>query len=148
MLKATILGLVLVGVSGFADADDRARELQKLQGVWTMVSMRSPQMELKDARALNKQVQVQSNEWTEVEFGTPGIRSRIELGTDGNVQTINLTSQYVGEEGVQVEVIRGIYQIDGNTLMVATASVNNRDRPQRFVFENPVNVLAVYKRAK
>jgi uncharacterized protein (TIGR03067 family) len=139
---------LIVTLGSVARAEDAAGELRTLQGVWELVSLRTPKITLPDARSLNTQVRIDGDEWTEVIEGTPGLRSKIALGQVRDTKAINLTSRYVDDDNVEINVVRGIYKLDGDLLTVATASANDKKRPETFEVGGSTTVLAIYRRVK
>src|SRR5262249_47626330 len=127
-------------------AQDSQRELEKLQGEWTMVSLEQRGAKSRDEVVKRMKLTVK---------GDQGIVSRqgqereqkytIKKDPSQKPKTLDLTNYYGNEEFASL----GIYKLEDDTITLCrTTETGDIDRPREFKTTPEEGILVVWKRAK
>jgi uncharacterized protein (TIGR03067 family) len=122
------------------DADKK--ELDKLQGDWTMVSMEFRGKKASDEEVKNYKLTIKDDQWTVTVNGRDN-KATIKIDPSKDPKTIDLTFTI----NDVISLSRGIYKLDGDTLSVCR-NMGDNERPKEFkTSEEAGGGLVVWKRA-
>jgi len=140
MFARVVLPLaVVLLIAADEPAKDAKKELDKLQGEWTMVSMETRGTKAPDEVVKNFTLTIKGDQWTV----TGGNKATFKIDPSKNPKAIHLTFK-AGDTEV---VSRGIYKLDGDTLTLCRTQ-GDRERPKEFKTTAEAGGLVVWKRAK
>jgi uncharacterized protein (TIGR03067 family) len=118
------------------------KELEKLQGEWTLVSLEENGRKIKDEEVSRMKLTIRGDQWILSYQGGSEWRDTIKIDPSQNPGTLDLT----GPAGFTSP---GIYKLEGDTLTLCnTADRGDIDRPREFKTTPEAGVLGVWKRAK
>jgi uncharacterized protein (TIGR03067 family) len=121
-------------------------DMDKLQGEWTVASMDLGGKAMGEEQRKDWRLVVTGDEW-------------LQKSNRDNLKTLKMTFQVDPaknpkeidfkwtEPGGKEWTLKGIYQLDGDTLTVCKRNQDNEDRPKEFQ-AGATTLLAVYKRAE
>ena len=143
MTVRAILPLVAVLLTAAAaPAQDTKKELEKLQGEWTMVSLESRGEKVPEETVKQYRLTIKGDQWTvSSDMGTNEATFKIDPSKDP--KTIDLTFKRADEAIPS----RGIYKLEGDTLTLCR-TVGDRERPKEFKTTADAGQLVVWKRTK
>jgi len=133
---------VVLLIAAGGPAQDTKKELEKLQGEWTMVSMETKGMKAGDKVVKQYKLTIKGDQWT-VTTLKGGARATFKIDPSKNPKTIDLTFE-LNKKGTPS---RGIYKLEGDTLILCRAA-GDRERPKEFKTTEEAGILVVWKRAK
>ncbi len=132
-----VLGLLIAAAT---PAQDTKKEMDKLQGEWTMVSLEQRGKNASDEVVKQYKLTIKGDQWV-VSTGGGEATMTFKIDPSKNPKTIDLTS-----EGKQA-VSRGIYKLEGDTLTLCRTT-GDIDRPMEFKTTPEAGILVVWKHAK
>ena len=144
MPTQTMLILIALCLTGADKPSEEAvkKEMDRFQGTWQLVSAESDGKKLPDEQAKKIQVVIKGNKHT-VSFDGKAIAKEIPFKIDPTT-----TPKSVEDQLPDGGVIRGIYELDGDTLKSCVAAVG-KDRPKEFTGKaGSGQTLRVFKRVK
>jgi uncharacterized protein (TIGR03067 family) len=112
------------------------KELEKLQGDWTMVSRELNGRKIPDEVAINK-LTIKGDQW----ILTPGATASIKIDGSKDPKWIDLT--FPRGTGTASP---GIYKLEGDTLTICRVLAGKGERPKDFKSPEAGGNLVVYKR--
>jgi uncharacterized protein (TIGR03067 family) len=136
--------LTLALVAGLVSADDAAeKDLKAMQGKWSVVE------------CVDRGKPLPAKEFEEIEFEFKGATMIARLGNTGHQTTFKLDPsqkpkviRHIAEEPGKA-VVEGIYEIDGDTLKLASTKKIDGKRPTSFELKKGDDVqIFVLKRKK
>ena len=140
ILTGTVVVLVLAAAPPEEDAVKK--ELEKLQGTWQLVSAETDGKKAPEEQVKQIRVVIKGNKHT-VFFGDKAIAKEVAFTLDP--QKKPKASDDILPDG---KMIRGIYELDGDTLKSCVAAVG-KERPTEFAAgAGTGNTLRVFKRVK
>src|SRR5262249_1316708 len=128
---------------GIDTVKDSEKELEKLQGEWTMVSLEQRGRKTPDENVRLMKLTVKGDQWiVSRQGGTGEQRETIKIDPSQNPGTLDMT----GPAGF---TSLGIYKLEGDTLTLCrTIERGDIDRPHEFKTTPEEGILVVWKRAK
>lgn len=125
-------------------ADPAKDDLEKLQGVWKVVSLEKDGKKLPEDAVKSLRVTIKEDKFLFKE-GDKEAEATVKLDPEKKPKAIDL----VVKEGDSFKTIKGIYQLDGDDLNICAAGDDKADRPTKFVTKPKTHVgLLVLKREK
>ena len=144
MFVRIVLPFAVVLLSAAAGpAQDTRKELEKLQGEWTMVSMETKGMKARDDVVKQYKLTIKGDQWTVTTLKGVGGKATFKIDPSKNPKTIDLTFEF-NKKGTPS---RGIYKLEGDTLTLCRTA-GDRERPKEFKTTEEAGILVVWKRAK
>jgi uncharacterized protein (TIGR03067 family) len=136
--------LVFLLIAAVAPAQDAKKELEKLQGEWTMVSLEENGMKVADETAKQYKLTVKENQWIVTRSGKEGFaKVTFKIDPTKDPKTIDLTYKTGDKESVS----QGIYKLAGDTLTLCRTD-SKAERPKQFKIRDKLDTLVVWKRVK
>jgi uncharacterized protein (TIGR03067 family) len=145
-MKPRMLLVLVAGVLVAADGkDDAKKEMEKLQGVWVMVSGERNGEALPDDQVKALKRTVKGEEFTITRDGETVVKGTFTVDPSKSPKTIDVM---VTEGDNKDKKMLGIYEIDGDNYKVCYAPFG-KDRPKEFSSKGEEGItLAVWKRDK
>jgi clostripain len=132
--------------SGINAAQDTERDLEKIQGDWTMVSLeeRGEKAQYEDVSRMK--LTVNGDQWIVRRRGQDVEQKyTIKIDSSQNPKTLYLTP----DVGYREFVSPGIYKLEGDTMTLCrTTETGDIDRPREFKTTREDGILVVWKRVK
>ena len=139
-MKTKLLFILAAGL--LLGADDPKKELDKLQGEWSAVSLERDGNKLPDEMLKTVKRSVTGESYT-IAFGEMMFKGTFKIDVSKTPKTIDI----VREEDKDTP-IKGIYELDGDTYKVCYGAPG-KDRPTEFsAKEGSGNTMSVWKKAK
>ena len=139
-MKTKLLFILAAGL--LLGADDPKKELDKLQGEWSAVSLERDGNKLPDEMLKTVKRTVTGESYT-IAFGEMMFKGTFKIDVSKTPKTIDI----VREEDKDTP-IKGIYELDGDTYKVCYGAPG-KDRPTEFsAKEGSGNTMSVWKKAK
>jgi uncharacterized protein (TIGR03067 family) len=137
-------GALFVAVGFLMGAEDNKtdsgqRELNMLQGAWTVMSFEANGEKAPEEIAKKMKLMVKDNNWA-LQRGGKTNKGTIKLDPSKNPAAFEAVLEGSGD------VVLGIYEIKGDTLTMCWAG-SNKERPAAFKSDDG-KTLVVYKKAK
>jgi uncharacterized protein (TIGR03067 family) len=123
--------------------DAAQKELDKLQGVWAIVSEETNGVKLSDDKLQSHKVTIKGNQWIQ---GNDKGSQVVTFKLDPAKNPKSIDFSYIGPKGKDNKWV-GIYKIEDDTLTVCRAK-GNLDRPKEFKTTADGGILTVWKKAK
>jgi clostripain len=122
------------------------RELEKLQGEWTMVSLEQRGVKTRDEVVGLMKLTVKGDQWIVSRQGQGREQKyTIRIDPSQNPKTLDLTNNAGNREFASL----GIYKLEGDTITLCrTTETGDIDRPREFKTTPEEGILVVWKRAK
>ena len=140
--RACPLIAVVLLIGADAPAQDAKKEVEKLQGDWTLVTVeiKGKVVPAKDATNVRK-VTIKGDQWTITgDGGGKGTGSTLKIDPSKDPKTLDL----IFKRGEKEVIRRGIYKLEGDTLTVCSANPD-AERPKDF--KSTEGRIEVFKRA-
>ena len=128
------------------NAPDAEKELEKLQGEWTMVSLEERGEKTQDEVVSRMKLTVNGDKWIVRRRGQDmELKYTIKIDPSQNPKALNLTP----DVGYRDYVSLGIYKLKGDTMTLCrTTETGDIDRPREFKTTREEGILVVWKRTK
>ena len=141
--SVVVLSMALMAVLGDSDADANAKDLEKMQGDWAVVSVVRDGVKEEDDNAQSLFRTVKGNQYTVFLFDKPVGSGTFKIDATKKPKTIDsFPANLAGK------AMLGIYQIDGNTITTCYAAAG-KDRPTEFSSKKgSEQTLMVWEREK
>jgi uncharacterized protein (TIGR03067 family) len=141
--SAVLLSMALTAVIGDSDADANAKDLEKMQGDWAVVSVVRDGVKEEDDNAQSLFRTVKENQYTVFLFDKAVGSGTFKIDATKKPKTIDsFPANLAGK------AILGIYQIDGDTMKTCYAPPG-KDRPTEFSSKKgSEHTLMVWEREK
>jgi uncharacterized protein (TIGR03067 family) len=134
--------LAALALAAPAKDDAAAKELEKLEGTWQLISAENDGKKMADKQAKNVRVTIKGGKHT-VTFGEKPVAKDIAFTIDPT-KTPKAVDDILPDGGM----IRGIYELNGDTLRSCVAAPG-KDRPKEFTGKaGSGQTLRVFKRVK
>ncbi|MGH7169083.1 MAG: TIGR03067 domain-containing protein [Gemmataceae bacterium] len=121
------------------------KDLDKLQGEWTMVSKKAGGWKAPDENIKNNKLTIKGDQWAVRldlgEFEAPGLPVTFKIDPSKKPKLIDLVREASGRK----YLLRGIYKLEGDTLTVCIA-LGNLPRPKQFKTTARAVSLEVWKK--
>jgi uncharacterized protein (TIGR03067 family) len=140
--RAVLPFAVVLLIAADEPAKDVKKELDKLQGEWTMVSMETRGRKFPDEEVGRYKLTIKDDQWI-VTSGSQETKQAIKIDPSKDPKTLDLTFKV----GDQERLSRGIYKLEGDTLTLCRTQ-GERERPKEFKTTNETAIVVVWKRAK
>jgi uncharacterized protein (TIGR03067 family) len=141
MKRASLAVALLVALAAHADEDANKAELKKFQGTWQLVSAETDGKKAPKEKIEKVRVVIKGNKHT-VSVDGKAVAKEISFAIDPSKKPKEVTDT-VGDKQ-----IKGIYELDGDTLKSCVAPVG-KERPKEFsAKEGTGHTLRVFKRVK
>jgi uncharacterized protein (TIGR03067 family) len=140
-----LAALFLVGADK-PKKDAASTDLEKLQGVWSVVGAESNGEKFAVSQLQPSKVIFKGDRMIRTKLGKPFI-SRIKLDPSKTPRAIDIHVKVDNGEGEKTVRRLGIYELDGDTLKIATTMGKKRPTAFKTRADSDV-VLVIYKRAK
>lgn len=124
------------------EAQDTKKELDKLQGEWTMVSLEENGKKASDEFVKQFKLTVKEDKWI-----VNGREKPFKIDQSKDPKTLDLVFKFGNKEIVS----QGIYKLEGDTLTLCRYSGRSSEkagRPKEFKCRDNQDILVVWKRAK
>jgi uncharacterized protein (TIGR03067 family) len=126
-----------------APAQDAKKELEKLQGEWTMVSLEQRGKKVPDETVNLYKLTIKGDQWIVKAGDGPESKVTFKIDPSKDPKTLDMTFKGADEETSS----QGIYKLEGDTLTLCR-TVGDRERPKEFKTTEEAGILVVWKRAK
>jgi uncharacterized protein (TIGR03067 family) len=144
MIARTVpLGVAFLLLVAATPAQDAKKELEALQGEWTMFALEQ-RGEKKDA--LKATLTIKGEQWilnSSEGKGGGGVDTTFKIDPSKNPKTIDLTFKLGEKENRSL----GIYKLEDD-LLTMCRTTGGADRPKEFKTTEDAGILVVWKRAK
>jgi clostripain len=132
--------------SGISAAQDTERDLEKIQGEWTMVSLEERGEKIQYEDVSRMKLTVNGDQWIVRRRGQDiEVKYKIKIDSSQNPKVLDLTP----DVGYRDFVSLGIYKLEGDTMTLCrTTESGDIDRPREFKTTREDGILGVWKRAK
>ena len=141
--RATLIVVALLVVAAPGSGGD-AKDLEKLQGTWTAVSMESDGTAIPKEELKASQFVVKGDQY--VLKGKETYRGALKLDPSKQPKAINAT--FVDDQGKEKGKAAGIYAVEGDTLKISWRE-KGEERPTEFASKPGSGVRSmVFKRGK
>jgi uncharacterized protein (TIGR03067 family) len=142
-VRAVLPCVVILLIAAATPAQDPKKELDKLQGEWTMVSLEQKGKKASDEAVKVYKLTIKEDQWI-VTTSTGGeSKMTFKIDPSKDPKTIDFTFK----SGNKDIVSRGIYKLAGDTLTLCRTT-GDTDRPKEFKTTAVAGVLVEWKRAK
>jgi len=118
------------------------KELAKLQGEWTMVSLEENGKKESDETVKRYKLTIKEDQWI-ITTSMGGGKKPFKIDPSKDPKTLDLVFKFGDKETVSP----GIYKLEGDTLTLCR-STEKAGRPKEFKIRNNGDVLVVWKRVK
>lgn len=151
MSNMTPYALMILAAGSLLAADDAKEkgvkeELEKLQGTWEFVSMEVEGVKKPDEEFKKYTVVLKGDQWTVSVADEIAARTTFRLDPTRKPKTIDLTQTLEPNQG---RLLRGIYSLEGDKLIMCDRGADKGARPTGFETEPDSGlVLVVLKRVK
>ena len=120
------------------------KELEKLQGEWTMVSREMGGQKTRDEVLKQFRLTITGDEWIVTYQGKENLRMKLKINPTKDPRTLDMTPKGENEEGVSL----GIYKLEGDTLTLCRMMERGDvARPLEFKTTREGEVVVVWRRA-
>lgn len=133
--RAVLPCVAVLLIAAVTPAQDTKKELDKLQGEWTMVSLETRGRKAPDETVKQYKLTIKGDQWTVNEAN----KMTFKIDPSKSPKTIDFT--------IKAGVSRGIYKLEGDTLTLCR-TVGDIERPKEFKTTAEAGILVVWKRAK
>jgi len=134
---------VVLLIAAATPAQDTKKELEKLQGEWTMVSMETRGNKAPDEVVKQYKLTIKGDQWTVTTLKGGGGKATFKIEPSKTPRTIDLTFETAKSDSPS----RGIYKLEGDTLTLCRTA-GDHERPKEFKTTEEAGILVVWKRAK
>lgn len=125
--------------------DDPQKDIDALQGNWSLVSLHVNGGDLPEDQFQNAKLVIKEQTY-KAEVGEMRVDATFKIDATKSPKTIDFTAQSGQNKG---KTVKGIYVIDGDTFKFCRGIAPEIDRPKEFTAEaDSERVLVVWKRAK
>jgi len=141
--SVVVLSMALMAVLGDSDADANAKDLEKMQGDWAVVSVVRDGVKEEDDNAQSLFRTVKGNQYTVFLFDKPVGSGTFKIDATKKPKTIDsFPANLAGK------ALLGTYQIEGSTITTCYAAAG-KDRPTAFSSKKgSEHTLMVWEREK
>ena len=145
MFARSILPCVVVILMAAATpAQDAKKELDKLQGEWTMASLETRGKKAQDEAVKGFKLTIKGNEWNVQRANGKGNMATFKIDPSKNPKTLDLIFK-LGEKEM---VSRGIYKLEVDTLTLCRVTEKDTARPKDFKTTAEEGILVTWQRTK
>jgi len=144
MSARIVLPFLAVALVAADPPRDAKKELEQLQGEWTIVSLENRGQKVAEETVKDMKLTVKGEEWKVTRDGTTVADVTFKLDPSKDPKAIDMTFKVNGEEAA----LKGIYKLDGDTLTLCRTMSPDAGRPTEFKTSADGGVLTVWKRAK
>jgi uncharacterized protein (TIGR03067 family) len=143
----TRLGLLLLSAALTASADDlNPRDLDQLQGTWTVVTMEIKGKPIPPEKNQGRVTVIDGKTFTDRSTTKVFGKGTFTLDATRSPKTIDATFTEGFPKG---RTTLAIYELEGDTLKACTTEPGAKERPSAFTTkEGPGHMLVTYKRSK
>src|SRR5262245_55680281 len=133
---------VVLLIAAATPAQDTKKELEKLQGEWTMVSMETRGKKAPDDVVNQDKLTIKGDQWTVTTLKGGEGKATFKIDPSKTPKTIDLTFEID-----KTAPSRGIYKLEGDTLILCRTA-GHLERPKEFKTTEEAGILMVWKRTK
>ncbi|HEV3142618.1 MAG TPA: TIGR03067 domain-containing protein [Gemmataceae bacterium] len=135
-----LFAAVLVVAADKPPADGK-KELEKLQGEWTIVSMETRGKKSSDDEIKGHTLTVKGDQWTFKTGNGRASTAKVKIDDSKNPKQIDLTFQAGAKQGPS----RGIFKLEGDTMTLCRTR-GDIPRPEEFKTTESAGLLVVWKK--
>jgi len=150
VLRVTLAGAAPVAVAADAVTEPETQDLSKLEGTWRAVGYKENGVAADPARILREafQVTIRGDRWIEQEGGNKNkLVARFKIWGTGKTRHIDITydALIARAKSREAATVAGLIRVEGDTLILATASRPGKARPESLRGEQ--GIVTTFKRA-
>jgi uncharacterized protein (TIGR03067 family) len=131
-----VVGLLIAATT---PAQDTKKEMDKLQGEWTMISLEQKGKKATDELVKQYKLTIKGDQW----IVSSGREATMTFKIDPSKEPKTMDLTFEGKQAVS----RGIYKLEGDTLTLCRTT-GNIDRPKEFKTTPEAGILVAWKRVK
>lgn len=143
LMRATLPIAVVFMIAADEPAKDTKKELELLQGEWTMVSMETLGRKSSERLVKASKLTITGDSWIK-KIGDKEDKTTIQIDPSSNPKTIDLI--FKDDNGKEKRNL-GIYKLEGDILTQCYVGVDS-DRPKEFKTTAEQGIVTVWKRVK
>jgi uncharacterized protein (TIGR03067 family) len=141
--RAVLPGVVILLIAAAMPAQDVKKELDSLQGEWTMVSLEQKGKVAPDEAVKQYKLTIKGSQWTVVSPAGQETSMTFKIDPSKDPKAMDLTIKLDEKEVVSL----GIYKLQDDTLTLCRTA-GKKERPKEFKTTAEAGILVVWKRAK
>jgi uncharacterized protein (TIGR03067 family) len=131
LTAATLVGCLAIQSQGSAQDKGAKTDKDKLQGTWVAVSAEAGGMKFDFPKDMQTVFTFSGDKLTLKDMGKKEETGTFKIDEKKNPKEIDMTTPKV-ENPKETETVKGIYQLDGDTLKIAFRADPAADRPNAF----------------
>jgi len=143
LLFTTLIALFVAAPRGDAQKGSASKDLQPLQGTWSVVALRHDGKDVPKDKVEGIKFTVKGDHYT---LKGGGDDYRGTLSADASTSPKQLDATFVDDQGKEKGRAQGIYEVSGETLKIRWREKGDGGRPKDFTGETGTGVRSIVLR--